>query len=160
MTTDTFNLGKKSHWVRSKVIATALGVSMALGGFAAAAWLTSGSGDAYSKGATLTELSTVDVSASLAGDLYPGGNGTVAVRIHSDNTVPLVVTDIVGAGAATPANCQVTFTDQHGLSIAVPAGGNSAITTFDNAAHMGNGADNSCQGAVIQIPVSISATTG
>jgi hypothetical protein len=131
-----------------------------------AAWTSSGSGSGYAAAGGAQALTTVDVSASTTADLYPGGNGAVKIQIHNPNPYPVTVTDVDGsgaitsdAGAACDAATGVTYTDQTGLSIAVPANSNSVVTTLAGAASMSNASHNSCQDAVFTIPVTLAGAS-
>jgi hypothetical protein len=137
-----------------------------------AAWTTTGGGSGYAKAGTAQALSTVDVSASTTATLYPGGPaGDVTIRISNPNTYPVTVTGVTGSGAITPdaghASCTTTgvsFTDQTGLTISVPAksGGvnGETQTTLSGAASMSNASVNGCQGATFTIPVTLSGASG
>ena len=102
------------------------------------------------------------MSASTAATLYPGATGDVVVRISNPNPYPVTVTDVAGSGvidsdttAACDASTGVTFTDQTGLSVAVPAGGATTVT-LSGSAQMDNSSHTTCQGAVFTIPVTLS----
>lgn len=149
-------------------------------GLVYAAWTTNGSGSGYAKAGTSSPLSTVDVSASTSATLYPGGNGDVLIKISNPNPYPVRVTDIslngtnsdiaadsthasAGCNNTSPNATGVSFSDQTGLSIDIPAksGGvnGSTQTTLNNAASMSNASANACQGATFTIPVNISAAS-
>jgi hypothetical protein len=148
-----------------RAIITSLFLGILLAGSVAFAWWTAGgSGTGYAKAATASPLTTVDASASTVADLYPGGTGTLKVQIHNPNTYAVTVTDISATGSATSndvncdaANSVTLVTPLTGLSISVPAGGNSTVQTFANAVQMTRGttADNSCQGKTFELPVSL-----
>lgn len=141
-------------------------------GLVYAAWTTNGTGSGYAKAGTAQALSTVDVSASTTATLYPGGPaGDVTIRISNPNPYPVTVTGVAGSGAITPdaghAACTttgVTFTDQTGLSISVPAKAGAVNgetqTTLSGAASMSNASVNGCQGATFTIPVTLSGASG
>ena len=136
-----------------------------LGSVAVAAWVTNGTGSGYAKAGSSQALTTVDVSASTTATLYPGVTGNVTLRIDNPNPYDVVVTDVTGngaitsdAGAACDASTGVTYTDQTGLSLSVPAG-TAATFTLNNSASMSNASDNSCQGAVFTIPVSLTGSS-
>jgi hypothetical protein len=61
-------------------------------------------------------------------------------------------------GAACDAATGVSFTNQTGLTLDVPASG-AASFTLAGAAAMSNASDNSCQGAVFTIPVTLSGAS-
>src|SRR5262245_49612173 len=144
-----------------RAIITSLFLGILLAGSVAFAWWTAGgSGTGYAKAASPSPLTTVDVSASTTADLYPGGTGTLKIQIHNPNTYAVTVTSITATGngnsgvaACTAANTVTMPSALTGLSIAVPAGGDSTVQTFPNAVAMNYGAaaDNSCQGLVFQI---------
>jgi len=141
-----------------------LGV-LAVGSIAYAAWTASGTGSGYAKATTAQALTTVDVSASTTAQLYPGGTGDVTLRIDNPNPYPVRVTSVSGTGAITSdkgaacdASTGVTFADQTGQSLDVPAG--SAVTfTLSGAVTMSDASDNSCQGAIFTIPVALSGAS-
>jgi hypothetical protein len=147
-------------------------MALAIVGLVFAAWTTNGTGSGYAKAGTAQALSTVDVSASTTATLYPGGPaGDVTIRVSNPNTYPVTVTGVAAAGAITPdaghATCTttgVTFTDQTGLTIAVPAKSGAvngeASATLTGAANMSNASVNGCQGATFTIPVTLSGASG
>jgi len=143
-------------------IGTLFAGAMLAGSIAFAAWTATGSGSGYARADTAQALTTVDVSASTAATLYPGATGDVVVRISNPNPYPVLVTDVAGSGvidsdttAACDASTGVTFTDQTGLSVSVPAGGASTVT-LSGSAQMDNSSHTTCQGAVFTIPVTLS----
>jgi hypothetical protein len=135
-------------------------------GLGYAAWTTSGSGTAYSKAGTSQALSTVDVSASTTASLYPGATGDVLIRVSNPNGFAVRVTGVSLNGTnanITPdgshAGCTTTgvsFTNQTGLTIDVPAG-SATTATLTGAAAMSNASVDGCQGAVFSIPVNLTA---
>jgi hypothetical protein len=125
-----------------------------------AAWTASGTGQGYAKATTADAVTTLDASASTVAQLYPGGSGDVKVTVSNPNDYPVRLTSIAGngtitsdKGAACDASTGVTFTDQTG-AFDVPAN-DSATFTLSGAVAMSNASDNSCQGAVFTIPVSL-----
>lgn len=138
---------------------------MIAGSIAFAAWTATGTGEGYAKATTAQALTTVDVSASTTATLYPGATGDVLIRINNPNPYAVRVTDVAGsgtitsdAGAGCDASTGVTFTDQSGLTLNVPAG-SAATFTLTGAASMSNASANSCQGAVFTIPVTLSGNS-
>ena len=139
--------------------------AMLAAGVAFAAWTATGSGSGYAKATTAQALSTVDVSASTPATLYPGATGNVKLSISNPNPYPVTVSSVSGNGAITSdkgaacnASTGVTYSNQTGLSLAVPAAG-SATFTLTGAVSMSNASDDSCQGAVFTIPVSLSGAS-
>jgi hypothetical protein len=136
-------------------------------GLVYAAWTTNGSGSGFAQAGTAQDLSTVDVTASTTGELYPNGDGTVTLQIHNPNPYPVTITDVTaGSGDVTASGgigtCDVTgvsFNDQHGLTIHIPPNSDSDLVELKNAAHMSNESENGCQGAVFTIPVQLSGAS-
>jgi len=149
---------------RGGVLVTLLGVLLA-GTIALAAWTAGGTGDGYSKATTAQALTTIDASASTTAQLYPGGTGDMKLRINNPNPYAVTVTTVTGSGAITSdkgaacnASTGVTFTNQTGQTLSVPA--SSAVTfTLAGTVAMSNASDNSCQGAVFTIPVTLTGTS-
>jgi hypothetical protein len=141
-----------------------LGV-LAVGSIAYAAWTASGTGSGYAQATTAQALTTVDVSAATTAQLYPGATGDVILRINNPNPYPVRVTSVSGTGAITSdmggacdASTGVTFTNQTGQTLDVPA--SSAVTfTLSGSVSMSNASDNSCQGAIFTIPVALSGAS-
>lgn len=147
---------------RSAILALALGLLFAAG-IAFAAWTATGTGSGYAKATTAQSLTTVDVSASVAATLYPGATGDVELRISNPNPYPVVVTDVTGNGAITASDpgcnvASVSFTDQTGLSLNVPASG-AATFTLAGAVQMSSAANDNCQGATFTIPVALTGSS-
>jgi hypothetical protein len=144
-----------------------LGVALA-SSIAFAAWTATGSGAGYTQATNASPLTTVDVSASTAAQLYPGGTSDVKISISNPNPYPVLVTSVSGSGlpgsitsdkvGCSGAGTGVSFTDQTGLSIAVAAGGTTNFT-FTGAAAMSNSSANACQGATFTIPVTLSGAS-
>jgi hypothetical protein len=129
--------------------------------------MTSGNGPAYARAQTASSLSLGDASASATADLYPGATGAVKVKVTNPNPFPVRITSIVkqptaaiasDKGAACDASTGITFTDQTGLALDL-AGGATTTFTLANAVSMSNASDNSCQGAVFTIPVTVSGAS-
>ena len=150
---------------RKFVIAVVAAGSLALTGALFAAWSTGGSGNAYARAASASQLTIGDASASTSADLYPGANGSVKLKVTNPNSFPVRVTAVAkqssgsissDKGAACNASTGVTFSDQSGLTLDLGAGATSTFT-LPNAVSMSNASDNSCQGAVFTIPVDVTA---
>lgn len=151
--------------IRMSLATVATGL-MLVAGVAFAAWTATGSGNGYAKAGTISALTTVDASASTTAQLYPGGTGDVKLTVNNPNSFPVVVTAVAGNGTITSdkgsacnASTGVTFTDTTGLSTTVAASGSATITLTGKAA-MSSSSDNSCQGAVFTIPVTLTGTVG
>lgn len=135
-------------------------------GLVYAAWTTNGSGSGYAKAGSSQALATVDVSASTTATLYPGATGDVLLKVNNPNSYPVKVTDVTASGAiavdaAHAAGCVttgVTFTNQTGKAIEIPASAQTQVT-LTGAAKMTNASDNGCQGATFVIPVTLTGAS-
>ena len=153
--------------VSKKLAAVTTAVALTAVGLVYAAWTTNGGGSGYAKAGSAQALTTVDVAASTSATLYPGGPaGDVLIKVSNPNSYPVTVTGVSGNGTITAdaghAGCTTTgvsFTDQTGLSISVPANGQTQAT-LSGAASMTNASMNACQGATFTIPVTISGASG
>jgi hypothetical protein len=137
-----------------------LGITVAF-----AAWTTNGTGEAKARAQSAQALTTVDASASTPATLYPGATGDLRLTIDNPNPYPVRVTAVSGNGAITSdagASCTnatgVTFTDQSGLTLDVPANDDASFTLDDSVA-MSNASHTSCQGAVFTVPVSLTGAS-
>lgn len=146
-------------------VGTLFAGAMLAGSIAFAAWTATGAGSGYAKASSAQALTTVDVSASTVATLYPGATGNVLLRIANPNPYPVTVTDVAGSGAidsdavaACDASTGVTFTNQTGLSLNVPASG-AATFTLTGSVAMSNLSNTSCQGAIFTIPVTLSGVS-
>ena len=146
--------------VRKGLIAAGVVVGSALAtNLAFAAWNNTGTGSGSAQATTAKALTTT--AASTTAQLFPGANGDLKITIKNDNGYPVRVSDVTGngtitsdKGSACDASTGVTFTDQHGQTLDIPAS-SSATFTLAGAAHMSNASDNTCQGAVFTFPVSL-----
>jgi hypothetical protein len=127
--------------------------------------VSSSAGSGYSKAKVALSLTLSDASASTTAQLYPGGTGDIWIKVTNSNPFAVTITSVTGAGtitsdkgAACDAATGVTFTNTTGLSQAVGAG---ATVTFALAGKvaMSNASDNSCQGAVFTVPITLAATS-
>jgi hypothetical protein len=146
-------------------LAAVLAAACVAVGIAWAAWNVSGSGSGYAKAGSASALTLGDASASTSADLYPGATGSVKVSITNPNSFPVRVTTVTGTatitsdkGAACNASTGVSFTNQTGLTLDLAAGATNTFTLAGSVS-MNNSSDNSCQGAVFTIPVSVSGTS-
>ena len=150
--------------VTKKLTIGTLFVGIALASTVAfAAWTTNGTGSGYAKATSAVDLTTVSASGStFVNQLYPTGTGDLIVKIHNPNSYDVTVTAINNdgsgsitsdKGSACDASTGVTFTNTAG-SWPVPAGTTQTFTLTNKVA-MSNASDNSCQGAVFTIPLSL-----
>jgi hypothetical protein len=137
------------------------------GGVTLGSWTVgSNAGNGYAQATSGQNLVLGDASALTSAQLYPGGTGDVWVTLNNPNPFAVTITSVTSAGgaitsdkgSACDASTGVTFTNQTSLSKVVPA--NSPLSfKLTGAAHMDNTADQSCQGAIFTIPVTVSATS-
>ena len=152
---------------RGVAICAAL-VAAVLAAGAIAAWTVSGSGSASAKAVTASPITLTDASASTIGDLYPSATGSVKIKVANPNPFPVRVTAVaLTSGETVTSNvtaCNtggsgVTFTNQTGLALDLAANAGATVFTLSGAVSMSNASDNSCQGAVFTIPVTVTATS-
>lgn len=146
-------------------LVTLAAVAAALGAVAGSAlgyWTSGGTGS----GSTVTGSMQKVVLAQVTGDspgtrLLPGSTGEVILRLSNPNTYAVKLVSVVqsgaiavaGTGGCTAVNAGVTFTDQTGLAIIVPAG--SSLVRLPGAAAMSTTSASGCQGATFAVPVTI-----
>jgi hypothetical protein len=159
----------KRFYSRRKIVALAVtAVALVTAGLVWAAWLAGGTGSGYAKAGTASALTTVDVSASTPATLYPGGTGDVKLQISNPNPYPVRVTGVSlngtnaditpDAGHASCTTTGVSYTNQTGLTIDIPANG-STTSTLTGAAAMSNASSDGCQGATFTIPVTLTGAS-
>jgi hypothetical protein len=157
---------KRARSRRRKVVGVAVVLVAAIAATVAyAAWTASGSGSGYAKAGSAQALGTLDAAASTSASLYPGATGDVKVKVDNPNPYPIRITSVTGNGAITSdkgaacnASTGVSFTNQTGLALDVAASSNATFT-LSGAVSMSNASDNSCQGAVFTVPVSLAGAS-
>ena len=160
----------RPHKLKKRTAVLTILACLALVGLVYAAWTTNGTGDGYAKAGTAQSISTVDVSASTSATLYPGVSGDVLIKLDNPNPYAVTVTAVTGSGSITAdaghSGCTttgVTFTNQTGLSLVIPAksGGVDGVlqTTLTGAASMSNASLNACQGATFTIPATLTGSS-
>jgi len=129
------------------------------------AWSISGTGNGAAKATTASSITLADASAYTSADLYPGATGNLKLRATNPNAFPVRITAVSGNGTITPdkgaacdASTGVTLANQTGLTLDLAAGA-TATLTVPNSVSMSNSSDNSCQGAVFTVPVSVTAVS-
>jgi hypothetical protein len=154
---------------RSRLAALcAVAATLVGAGLVFAAWTTSGNGSGYAKAGSAQSLTTVDASATTSATLYPGATGDLTVKLSNPNAYPVRVTsvslngsnaDIAPDGAHSGCTTTgVSFSNQSGLSIDVPANG-TAQATLPGSVSMSNASVDGCQGATFTIPVTVSGSS-
>jgi hypothetical protein len=129
------------------------------------AWSLGGTGNGSAKATTASNITLADASAFTTADLYPGATGNLKLRATNPNPFPVRITAVSGngtitsdKGAACDASTGVTLTNQTGLTLDLTAG-QTATLTVPSAVSMSNSSDNSCQGAIFTVPVSVTAVS-
>ena len=160
----------RTHNLKKRTAVLTILACLGLVGLVYAAWTTNGTGSGYAKAGTAQSISTVDVSASTSATLYPGVSGDVLIKLDNPNPYAVTVTAATGSGSITAdaghSGCTttgVTFTNQTGLSLVIPAksGGVDGVlqTTLTGATSMSNASLNACQGATFTIPVTLTGSS-
>jgi hypothetical protein len=142
-------------------VAVLLTAALTLGSWA----VDSSTGNGYAKAITAQSVTLSDASASTTAQLYPGGTGDLVVNVTNPNSFGVTVTSVTGSGtitsdkgAACNAATGVTFTNTTGLSQAVAGGATTTFSLVGKVA-MSNASDNTCQGAIFTVPVTLTATS-
>jgi hypothetical protein len=156
-----FKTRKRTRYVLGVILLLAIvGVGIGI-----AAWNVSGTGNGYAKAGSSSSLTLADATAFTSADLYPGATGNLKLRVTNPNSFPVRITTVSGngtitsdKGAACDASTGVTFTNQTGLALDLGAGA-TATLTVPSSVSMSNASDNSCQGAVFTVPVTVSGVS-
>src|ERR671928_379821 len=150
---------------RKLVILAAAVAAVVAAGIGIAAWTISGSGNGYAKAGSASSLTLADATAFTTATLYPGATGDLKLRVTNPNSFPVRITAVSGngtitsdKGAACDASTGVTFANQSGLALDLAASATATLTVA-NAVSMSNSSDNSCQGAIFTVPVSLTAVS-
>ncbi len=142
------------------LLASVMGSSVALGAFSA-----TGQGDTF---AVSGSMLPVTVAATVGGDspsslLQPGSSADVILRVTNDNAFAVRITDVTANGSISVSGASgscavpgVSFVDQTGLSVAVPAS-STVLVHLPGAASMSSSSPSGCQGATFSIPVAVSS---
>jgi hypothetical protein len=152
---------------RKIAVAAVILVAFGAAGIAIAAWTVSGTGTGYAKASTASAITLNVASASTTADLYPGASGTVKLSASNPNPFPVRITAVSGngtitsdKGAACNAATGVAFVNQTGLTLDLLANETDHVFTLvAGAVTMSNASDNSCQGAIFSIPVTVTAVS-
>jgi len=149
---------------RTAVAVVAVGAVIAVG-VGLSAWSVTGSGNGAAKATTASAITLADATGFTSADLYPGATGNLKLRATNPNAFPVRITAVSGngtvtsdKGAACDASTGVSVTNQTGLTLDLAAGA-TATLTVPNTVSMSNASDNSCQGAVFTVPVSLTAVS-
>jgi hypothetical protein len=153
---------RKRKLIVASVVLVAAIVAVGVG---LSAWSLGGSGNGAAKATTASNITLADATAFTTADLYPGATGNLKLRATNPNPFPVRITAVSAngtitsdKGAACDASTGVTFSNQTGLTLDLAAGA-TATLTVPNSVSMSNASDNSCQGAVFTVPVSLTAVS-
>ena len=153
--------------VRSFLLVTLASVAglLLISPLAIAALKSSGQGHGSALPGT---LQPVTVAAIVNGDspstqLQPGGTADVILRVRNANTHAVSLVSVVANGTITASGgigtCTATgvsFTNQTGLAVNIPAS-STTLVHLAGAASMSTSSTTGCQGATFSIPVAITA---
>jgi len=153
------------NFSKIRLLPVALVAAAVVAGVGIAAWSVSGSGSGFAKATSASPLSLVDATAYTSAALYPGATGPLKLRVTNGNSFPVRITAVSGSGtitsdkgAACDSSTGVTFANQSGLALDVDPGATTTLTVPSSVA-MSNASDNSCQGAVFTVPVTVTAVS-
>jgi hypothetical protein len=138
----------------SAVIAVLAGAGIAL------AYFTANGSDTASASTGTLKVSLAATAGTPNTPLLPGGAaGDVTLAVNNQNNFAVTLISVVGEGPITAGGgCtapDVTFANQTGLHISIPADSFNYQVDLPAAASLGASSPNDCQGATFSIPVTI-----
>jgi hypothetical protein len=144
---------------RAAVLTSAAIVVLAGAGIACAYFISSGSGTAAASTGAL-KVSIASTAGTPRTPLLPGGPaGDVTLQVDNPNAFAVTLISVVGDGTITASTgCtdpDVTFANQTGLQVNIPANSTNYQVDLPGAATLGASSPNDCQGATFSIPVTI-----
>lgn len=149
---------KKKLVVGGVIVAAGVGTTLV-----GASWLADGQGEGFAEAGIAQALTTSQSSPSSV--LYPEGTAGLALTIDNPNPYPVTVTSVTNNGTITSGvgGCDpdhgVSFADQSGLDLQVPASGSASFELADAVA-MAESSPSECQGATFTIPVALTGASG
>ena len=137
------------------------------GGVAYAWWSSSGTGSGAASVGTVQSVTVVGATGTVESALVPGASADLMVELDNPNASAVEIVAVSqGTGGVTETGgigtCDasaVTVPTQSGLDIAVAPGTDVLVHVADGAA-MASTAENGCQGATFQIPISLTVQQG
>jgi hypothetical protein len=144
---------------RATTLSIAVIATLASAGVAFAYFTSSGSSTVAASTGKLT-VSLAAAAGTPKTPLLPGGAaGDVTLQVNNPNNVAVTLVSVVGDGAITASGgCttpDVTFANQTGLRISIPADSTNYQVDLPGAASLSASSPNDCQGATYSIPVTI-----
>jgi predicted ribosomally synthesized peptide with SipW-like signal peptide len=147
---------------RVLVLAAAAALVGVGAGTAYAYFTSSGSSTGSASTGTMQTVTITATAGSPNTALLPDGTGDVVLQVDNPNDFAVTLVSVIGSGAvgvdAEHSGCDpsvVTFTNQTGLSISIPASASGYQVDLPGAAAMSSSASDACQGATFSIPVTI-----
>ncbi|MFN8024606.1 MAG: hypothetical protein U0Q03_23965 [Acidimicrobiales bacterium] len=144
---------------KKKIIAIALGTTLAAGGGAAwALWSANGTGAGRATALTAQSITATAVTGTAS--LYPGAtDGDLYFTLTNPNPYPVLLTAMT-PGTITTSNpaCAITnvsVTGATGLSLNVAAGATSGTLSINNVVSMVASAPDACQGVSFTINMTL-----
>jgi hypothetical protein len=144
---------------KKKVVAIALGTTLALGGGAAwALWSASGSGAGRATALTAQSITATAVTGTAS--LYPGAtDGDLFFTLTNPNPYPVLLTAMT-PGTITTSNpacaiSNVSVIGATGLTLNVAAGATSGTLSINNVVSMVAAAPDACQGVSFTINMTL-----
>jgi hypothetical protein len=149
--------------IRRVLALAAAATVVGVGAGAAYAYFTStGSGGASASDGTMQTVTITATAGSPATPLLPDSTGDVVLQVDNPNGFAVTLVSVIGSGTigvdSEHSGCDpsvVSFTNQTGLSVSVPASTDGYQVDLPAAAAMSSSAANACQGATFSIPVTI-----
>ena len=146
-------------------------ITLSLAIAAGSAWAyfpSTGSGTGTASVTSMQSVAISSVTATPSTPLLPGTSGDLTFRIDNPNSVAVTIMSVVsngaitasGAGGCTGANSAVTFSNQTGLSVNVPASAVHYVVDLSASVFMASTSSNSCQNATLNVPVLVTVNQG
>jgi hypothetical protein len=144
-------------------------VLLGLGLGVAYAYVTSTGSGAGTAAAGSMQTVTIDALPQVpSGALLPGATADATFAVDNPNPVTVTLVGVVqngtisvnGGSGCTLANSGVSFTNQTGLSISIPASTTDYAIDLGGAVAMASTSANACQNATFMIPVTITVDQG
>jgi hypothetical protein len=144
---------------RATALAGAAIAVLASAGVAFAYFTSSGSGTASASTGTL-KVAIAATAGTPKTPLLPGGPaGEVTLQVNNPNDFGVTLISVVGDGTIKASGgctaADVTFANQTGLRISIPANSADYLVDLPGAASLGTSSPDDCQGATFSIPVTI-----
>jgi hypothetical protein len=153
---------------RRKLKFTGLVISwLAIAGIAFAAWtVTSSNFHGYAKAGALVAPTSVNISGTVAGDLFPGVAGSLKFQVVNPNQTSLKLTgytvntvDVTGVGCNSADISVPNKSGLTGLTVPANTGPSGALVEVQNAITLNANAPTECQNAVFDVTTTATFST-